>query len=138
MRSPTRGDRAIDWIEKYCLYPAGPERGQRVRLSQHQREIIRTIYDHPAGRQPRPISSQPLAAYLALLHVCGARRCCATSRCRSSPPTPSRSGARPGLISKQCSSAMPGTSFVPSWARVFRPQREITQASNAPRPSWTI
>jgi hypothetical protein len=30
-----------------------------------------TIYDHPDGRQPHPISSSPLAAYLALLHVCG-------------------------------------------------------------------
>jgi hypothetical protein len=69
MRS--RGYRAIDWIEKYCLYPAGPERGLRVRLSQQQCAIIRTIYDHPDGRQAHTIDSNPLAAYLALLHVCG-------------------------------------------------------------------
>jgi hypothetical protein len=71
MRSSSRGYRAIDWIEKYCLYPAGPQRGQRVRLSPEQCATIRAIYDHPDGRQPMEISTNPLAAYLALLHVCG-------------------------------------------------------------------
>jgi hypothetical protein len=71
MRSRSRGESAIAWIEKYCLYPAGAERGLRVRLSPQQCAIIRAIYDHPEGRQPHPISSNPLAAYLALLHVCG-------------------------------------------------------------------
>jgi hypothetical protein len=70
MRSRSRGDQAITWVEKYCLYPAGPQRGLHVRLSEHQRDIIRSIYDHPDSRQPIVIDSQPLA-YLALLQTCG-------------------------------------------------------------------
>jgi hypothetical protein len=48
----------------------GPERGQRVRLSEMQREIVRRIYDDPKGLQSEPVNGLPLAAY-ALLHVCG-------------------------------------------------------------------
>ena len=63
-----RGDRNITWIEKYCLYPSGPDKGQHVRLSQHQRDTIRRMYDNG----PKPIQvSGTLAAYLVLLHVCG-------------------------------------------------------------------
>lgn len=65
----TRGDRNIHWIEKYCVLPHGPERGQRVRLTAAQQDTVRRIYDEPGS--PQPDISGPLAAYLALLHTCG-------------------------------------------------------------------
>jgi hypothetical protein len=64
-----RGRQNAEWIEAYCLIPAGPEKGQRVRLTPAQREVIFLIYDYDGG-QDIPVT-QPLAAYLALLHVCG-------------------------------------------------------------------
>jgi hypothetical protein len=59
----------IGWVEKYCLIPSGPGKGQPVRLSGEQRAVIRRIYDHEGGVAPVPVG--PLAAYLTLLHVCG-------------------------------------------------------------------
>jgi hypothetical protein len=63
----TRGGRAIRWIEDYCLVPSGLDKGQHVRLTPVQRDIVSQIYD---GIEALPVSG-PLAAYLALLHVCG-------------------------------------------------------------------
>jgi hypothetical protein len=70
MRKKSRGIRAISWIENFCVAPSGPERGQRARLTHAQRETVRMIYDHPDGPQHLPVTGS-LAAYLALLHVCG-------------------------------------------------------------------
>jgi hypothetical protein len=67
MPRKTRVQRNIAWIEKYCLVPSGPDRGQRVKLTRHQRDIIRAIY----GRDETVSVGAPLSAYLALLHVCG-------------------------------------------------------------------
>jgi hypothetical protein len=64
----SRGNRAVRWIEQFCLVPSGPDRGQHARLSITQRDIIRQIYDTPTEAMP---VSGPLAAYLALYHVCG-------------------------------------------------------------------
>jgi hypothetical protein len=63
-RKQTRGERAIRWIQEYCLVPNGPN---RVRLTPVQRDIVRQIYD---GIEAVPVTGT-LAAYLALLHVCG-------------------------------------------------------------------
>jgi hypothetical protein len=65
----TRGGKAIQWIEKYCVVPSGLERGQRVRLTKQQRDTIREIYDD--SNAAPPVVARPLSAYLALLHVCG-------------------------------------------------------------------
>jgi hypothetical protein len=70
MRRPTRGDSAIMWIEKFCVYPNGAERGQHVSLRHGQKEIVRRAYDHPDGLAGSRICGH-LAAYLALVHVCG-------------------------------------------------------------------
>ena len=67
MRRKTRACRNADWIEKFCLIPSGPDRGQHVRLTDVQRDLIRKIYDHD---ESIPVDG-PLSAYLALLHVCG-------------------------------------------------------------------
>src|SRR5262245_27406725 len=69
-RRQSRGARAASWIETYCLFPSGADRGQHVRLTQAQRESVRQIYDHPDGPQDVPVTGS-LAAYLALLHICG-------------------------------------------------------------------
>jgi hypothetical protein len=69
-KSLSRGDRAVKWIESYCVVPGGLEKGQHVRLSSEQRATVRQIYDNPDGPQGAPVTGN-LAAYLALLHVCG-------------------------------------------------------------------
>ena len=70
-RKQTRGERAIRWIEAYCLVPGGLDKGQHVRLTPTQRDIVREIYDKPNGFHGAPPVTGPLAAYLALLHLCG-------------------------------------------------------------------
>ncbi len=67
----TRGDRAINWIEKFCLYPSGPKKGKPVRLSAEQCVAVRRIYDSPNGFADLSGINAPLTAYLALLHICG-------------------------------------------------------------------
>jgi hypothetical protein len=67
----SRAARAIHWVETYCLYPNGPEKGRRVRLSPAQKDAVRKIYGDLDGFAEVSSISGPLAAYLALLHVCG-------------------------------------------------------------------
>jgi hypothetical protein len=64
----TSGTLAIRWIEDYCLVPHGLDKGQRVRLTPLQRDIIRKVYDDPSNA---PRVDGALGAYLALLHTCG-------------------------------------------------------------------
>jgi hypothetical protein len=64
----TRADRAITWIEKFCVVPRGFDKGRHARLTQQQRDTIREIYD---AQNISEVVGEPLAAYLALLHVCG-------------------------------------------------------------------
>ena len=66
----TRGQRAVGWMEKYCLYPRVPHAGQLVRLTQVQRELLLRLYDRPEQQPQEPLRG-PLAAYVALLHICG-------------------------------------------------------------------
>jgi hypothetical protein len=71
MRPHTRADHVIDWVEKYCLHPNGPHKGEPVRLSQAECWQVRQIYDSPSGpNQTAPLTG-PLAAYLALMHTAG-------------------------------------------------------------------
>lgn len=45
-RQRSTGERYVMWIESYCVRPvAGPERGQRVKLTDAQKETVRRIYD---------------------------------------------------------------------------------------------
>ena len=52
-RAPSRGDRAARWIENYCRYPHGPDRGQRGVLTDAQRNVARRIYDRPTEGEER-------------------------------------------------------------------------------------
>jgi hypothetical protein len=72
MQEPSRGRRAIEWIENYCQHPDGPFKGERVRLSLAEKQQLRQIYDAPNGPDfsAAPLEG-PLAAYVALLHLCG-------------------------------------------------------------------
>lgn len=76
-RKLTRGERNIEWIERYCRIPEGRDVGQKVRLRDWQREEICKIYDNPAGTRRAIISfgrknaKSTLAAFLLLLHLCG-------------------------------------------------------------------
>jgi hypothetical protein len=63
----TRGEKNIRWIEMFCLVPHGPDKGQHVKLTQEQRDTLREIYDMSKTVEV----GEPLAAYLALMHVCG-------------------------------------------------------------------
>ena len=65
----TRGAKAVFWIEDYCLVPFGFDKGQRVRLSQQQREIVHKVFDTDES----PEIAAPLSSYLALFFIAGPR-----------------------------------------------------------------
>lgn len=76
-KEKTRGDRNIAWIQTHCYIPEGSQVGRPVRLREWQRDIIRGIYDNPAGTRRAIISvgrknaKSALSAFLLLLHLCG-------------------------------------------------------------------
>jgi hypothetical protein len=49
MNAKSRGERNIYWVENFCLFPSGPDKGKRVRLSPRQREMVLRLYDGPMG-----------------------------------------------------------------------------------------
>jgi phage terminase large subunit-like protein len=73
----SRGERNIDWIERYCRVPEGRDVGKRVHLRDWQRDEIKKIYDNKCGTRRAIISfgrkngKTALAAFLVLLHLCG-------------------------------------------------------------------
>ena len=74
-KKPTRGERNIAWIEEYCRIPEGRQVGQIVRLTRHQKEWIRLIYDSPTRlfilSMARKNAKTAMSAFLLLLHLCG-------------------------------------------------------------------
>ena len=66
----TPGQKAIDWIEQFCLVPFGFDKGQYVRLTTEQKEILHRVFD---SDEPCGEISAPLSAYLALFHIAGPR-----------------------------------------------------------------
>src|SRR4051794_38753111 len=66
----TRADRAIRWIEQFCVVPTGSSKGQYVRLTLADREAVARIYRDDGSLDSEPVSGE-LAGFLALLHVCG-------------------------------------------------------------------
>lgn len=71
----SRGDRNIEWIQKYCRVPEGALVGQPVVLREWQRQIIRGIYSGDTRRAivsfGRKNGKTALAAFILLLHLCG-------------------------------------------------------------------
>jgi hypothetical protein len=54
-QSMSRASRAATWVERYYVFPAGLEQGQRVRLTPAQRELVVRLYDHP-GIEALPVT----------------------------------------------------------------------------------
>src|SRR5690606_7151748 len=73
----TRGDRNIEWIERFCRIPEGKDVGKPTVLRDWQRAELRKIYDNPAGTRRAILSfgrknaKTTLSAFLLLLHLCG-------------------------------------------------------------------
>jgi phage terminase large subunit-like protein len=71
----TRGEKNIQWVEKFCRIPEGKFVGKPVRLCDFQKAIIRGIYDTPTRRAiisfGRKNAKTTLSAFLLLLHLCG-------------------------------------------------------------------
>lgn len=73
----TRGQRAIKWIEKFCVVPSGKSVGKPVKLEPFQKDLIIRIYDNPAGTRRAIVSfgrkngKTALSAFLLLLHLAG-------------------------------------------------------------------
>jgi hypothetical protein len=65
----THGDKAIRWIEHFCIYPHGFNKGQFAVLTTEQKEILHKVFD----TDNTPEVTGPLAAYLALFHIAGPR-----------------------------------------------------------------
>ncbi len=68
MRKQTRGQRNAQWIERYCLVPSGPQRGEHVKLTQVQRNIVLKLYSSTDNVEP---ITGHLASCITLLHLCG-------------------------------------------------------------------
>lgn len=75
LKEPTRGERAIVWIEQNLRVPEGALVGQPIKLREWQRDILRGIYDSPTRRAivsfGRKNGKTALAACIVLLHLCG-------------------------------------------------------------------
>ena len=73
----TRGERNIDWIEKYLHVPIGMHAGKRMILQEYQREILLQVYDNPHGTRQliltfgRKNAKTTLVSTLVLLHLAG-------------------------------------------------------------------
>ena len=74
-RRLTRGDRNIAWIEAHCRVPEGRLVGRPVKMTRHQREWVKAIYDTPTRTfilsMARKNAKTALSAFLLLLHLCG-------------------------------------------------------------------
>lgn len=67
--------KAIDWIEEHCRIPEGRLVGQKVKLTEEQRQWLVDIYDSPTRRfilsMGRKNAKTAFSAFLLLLHLCG-------------------------------------------------------------------
>ncbi|ABA79164.2 terminase [Rhodobacter sphaeroides] len=73
----SRAEKNIKWIESNLFIPEGKDVGKPFRLVDFQKDIIRSIYDNPAGTRraiismPRKAAKTTLCAALMLLHLVG-------------------------------------------------------------------
>lgn len=71
----TRAQSNIQWIEQFCRIPEGKYVGQSVKLTEHQKEWIKLIYDSSTRlfilSMARKNAKTALSAFLLLLHLCG-------------------------------------------------------------------
>jgi phage terminase large subunit-like protein len=55
-RKKSPGNSAIEWIEKYCIIPEGPDVGKPLKLRPWQKAELKKIYDNKAGTRRAIIS----------------------------------------------------------------------------------
>lgn len=75
------GKQVADWIQKYCVYPSGPQIGQPFRLMDWQREFLDGLYECDEDGNlkhrwallgvPKGNGKSPLVACDALFHLLG-------------------------------------------------------------------
>ena len=94
----TRGDKAIHWIENFCVVPFGINKGQHVWLTTEQKETVRAVFDSDKS----PKIPGPLAAYLALFLIAGPRDLAVHVAAIPLVPTPSQLGTRSVPICAPC------------------------------------
>lgn len=78
-RSPgkrqSRADRNAAWIEAHCRIPEGKLVGRSVKLTDHQRRWLKSIYDTATRTfilsMARKNAKTAFSAFLLLLHLCG-------------------------------------------------------------------
>jgi phage terminase large subunit-like protein len=74
---PVTAADVIEFIETVCFVPEGQFVGQPLRLQDWQKDILRAIYDNPAGTRRAIVSmgrknaKTTLSACLLLAHLCG-------------------------------------------------------------------
>lgn len=70
-----RGDRNIQWIERYCYVPEGKYVGKPIRLIDEHVKIIRDLYDSPTRTLIHSVGRKnaktTLAGCILLLHLAG-------------------------------------------------------------------
>lgn len=76
-RAPTRAERNIAWIERFCRVPEGKDVGKPLRLAPFMKDDLRAIYDNPHGTRLAIISrgrknaKTTESALILLLHLVG-------------------------------------------------------------------
>jgi len=77
VKTISRAQRNIAWIEKHCRIPEGRDVGKPVVLRDWQKAELIKIYDNPHGTRRAILSfgrkngKTALAAFILLLHLCG-------------------------------------------------------------------
>lgn len=77
MKAPTRGQKVVAFIEKYCLTPEGDDVGQPIKLEPFQKKFVLAVYDNPNGTHTAYLSiarkngKTALIACLLLAHLVG-------------------------------------------------------------------
>jgi len=75
--APSRSDKVIRFIERYCLTPEGADVGKPLKLADFQKRFIKEIYDNPHGTRRAYLSigrkngKSGLTAALLLAHLVG-------------------------------------------------------------------
>lgn len=76
-KEPTRADKVLEFINKFCKVPEGAQVGQPIKLAPFQVDFIRAVYDNPADTRraylaiARKNGKSALIACLLLAHLAG-------------------------------------------------------------------
>ena len=76
-KGPTRGERAISFIERYCVVPEGKFVGKPVKLAKFQKDFLLAVYDNPFITDTAILSiarknaKTATIAFIVLIHLVG-------------------------------------------------------------------